>query len=116
MGTSVFIIPQELVKNLEDRLVILNRTAAQVVEAQRGTHATHVFSFRGKPVGRMYASAWRDGRIRAGIPDLRVHDLKHTCLVAGSGRQACHSRTGRTCWAIGARGLRHIIHRLNSSI
>lgn len=26
----------------------------------------------------MYASAWRDGRIRAGIPDLRVHDLKHT--------------------------------------
>ena len=26
----------------------------------------------------MYASAWRDARIRAGIPDLRVHDLKHT--------------------------------------
>ena len=78
MGTSVFIIPQELVKNREDRLVVLNRTAAQVVEAQRGTHATHVFSFRGKPVGRMYASAWRDARIRAGISDLRVHDLKHT--------------------------------------
>jgi len=41
-------------------------------------HPTHVFSFRGTPVGRMYASAWRDGRIRAGLPDLRVHDLKHT--------------------------------------
>ncbi|MGA8830574.1 MAG: tyrosine-type recombinase/integrase [Desulfomonilaceae bacterium] len=67
MDTSVFIIPRELVKNREERLVVLNRTAAQVIDAQRGTHPTHVFSFRGKPVGRMYASAWRDGRIRAGV-------------------------------------------------
>jgi integrase len=78
MGTSVFIIPRELVKNSEDRLVVLNRTATEVVEAQRGLHPTHVFSYLGKPVGRMYASGWRNARVRAGLPDLRVHDLKHT--------------------------------------
>jgi len=36
LNTSVFIIPGELVKNREDRLVILNRVARSVVEEVRG--------------------------------------------------------------------------------
>jgi len=78
METSVFIIPRERVKNREDRLVVLNRLAAEVVNSQRGLHPSHVFAYRGNPVGRMYATAWRRARVEAGLPDVRVHDLKHT--------------------------------------
>jgi integrase len=78
MNTSVFIIPGEMVKNGDERLVILNRIARSVVNAQRGTHPTHVFHYRGKPVSHMLTSAWKRARVRVGLPQVRVHDLKHT--------------------------------------
>jgi integrase len=77
-GTSVFIIPGRYVKNADDRLVVLNRIAASVVEARRGKHPTHVFAFRGKPVARMLNTAWMRARDKAGLTQVRVHDLKHT--------------------------------------
>ena len=73
----VFIIPSEFVKNGDNRLVICNEVARSVVEAQRGKHRTHVFSFRGKPVSRMLTTGWRSARKKVGL-DVRVHDLKHT--------------------------------------
>ena len=73
----VFIIPSEFVKNGDNRLVICNEVARSVVEAQRGKHPTHVFSFRGKPVSRMLTTGWRSARKKVGL-DVRVHDLKHT--------------------------------------
>ena len=78
MGMSVFIIPGEAVKNARDRLVVLNRTARQVLEARRGQHATFVFAFEGKPMRHMLTSAWKRARQRAELPLVRVHDLKHT--------------------------------------
>jgi len=78
LDTSVFIIPGRYVKNADDRLVVLNRIAASVVEAQRGKHLTHVFSYRGKPVTRMLNSAWLRAREKADLKQVRVHDLKHT--------------------------------------
>jgi integrase len=78
LDTSVFIIPGDFVKNGEERLVVLNRIARSVVEARRDTHRTHVFSYNGKPLDRMGNSAWKRARQRAGLPDLRIHDLKHT--------------------------------------
>ena len=36
LSTSVFIIPGRYVKNADDRLVVLNRIAGLLVEAQRG--------------------------------------------------------------------------------
>ena len=51
LRTSVFIIPGDRVKNAQDRLVVLNRIARSVVEAQRGQHPEYVFTFvpkRGK--------------------------------------------------------------------
>jgi integrase len=50
LHTSVFIIPGGRVKNGDERLVVLNRTARSVIEA----------------------------RSRANLPLARVHDLKHT--------------------------------------
>ncbi len=78
MNTSVFIIPSDRVKNREDRLVILNRVAKAVIEEMRGGHPEYVFTYQGRPVGSMNTKSWRNARKRAGLPQVRVHDLKHT--------------------------------------
>ena len=78
LNTSVFIIPGSFVKNGDERLVVLNRVALSVTEAMRGKHATHVFSYRGGPVQRMLNGAWLRARTATALPQVRVHDLKHT--------------------------------------
>ena len=77
-GTSVFIVPGKLVKNGEDRLIVLNRVARSVIESVRGRHPEHMFGFRGRPVTRMLNTAWMRARHSVGLPGVRVHDLKHT--------------------------------------
>lgn len=78
LGTSVFLLPGQRVKNGDERLVVLNRIAHSVVEAQRGSHPTHVFHHRGRPMQHMLTSAWKRARDRVGLSQVRVHDLKHT--------------------------------------
>ena len=78
LDTSVFIIPGASVKNRDDRLVVLNDTALSIIEEQRGQHGTHVFSYQGHPVTKIHNSAWKRARVEAGLPQVRVHDLKHT--------------------------------------
>ena len=78
LGVSVFVIPASEVKNGEDRLVILNRIAREVVDRVRGRHETHVFTYAGRPVRLMLNTAWKKARVRAGLEGVRVHDLKHT--------------------------------------
>jgi integrase len=78
LETSVFIVPGAVVKNREDRLVVLNRVAASVVEQIRGVHPVYVFTFRGKPVQTINNSGWKTARKKASLPQVRVHDLKHT--------------------------------------
>lgn len=75
---TVFIIPAKFVKNRDDRLVILNDVAKNVIEQMRGQHSEYVFTYQGKRLNRMLNSAWNRARIRAGLPTVRVHDLKHT--------------------------------------
>ncbi len=78
LKTSVFVIPSNCVKNGEPRLVVLNRIAQDVINKARGDHEDFVFAFRGKPIQRMLNSGWKNARKRAGLPNIRVHDLKHT--------------------------------------
>ncbi len=78
LDTTVFIIPGQYVKNKNDRLVVLNRTALSVVNHLRGIHPTHVFTYDGKPITRMLNSAWKRARKKVGLTQVRVHDLKHT--------------------------------------
>jgi integrase len=78
MRTSIFIIPGDRVKNGEDRLVVVNDVARSVIDRCRGVHATHVFTYRGKPIRRMLTSAWVRARLRTNLSHVRVHDLKHT--------------------------------------
>lgn len=75
---SVFIIPAWRVKNRKNRLVVLNKEAHSIIEEVRSVHPEYVFTFRNKPVTRMLNSAWLKARKRAGLPHVRVHDLKHT--------------------------------------
>jgi integrase len=78
LGTSVFIVPGNRVKNGDERLIVLNRVARSVVEVRRGQHPTNVFAFEGRPVLRMLNTGWKRARCEIGLPRLRVHDLKHT--------------------------------------
>jgi hypothetical protein len=97
LGTSVFVIPGDRVKNAEDRLVVLNRIARSAVEEARGMHPEYVFVRQEKngrviPIKKMYGTAWKNARERAadawqlkhgteapeGFRRVRVHDLKHT--------------------------------------
>ena len=78
LETSVFLVPSEFVKNREDRLVVLNRVAKSVVDEVRGQHREFVFTHRGRPMFQMNTTAWQNARKKVGLPQLRVHDLKHT--------------------------------------
>ncbi len=74
----VFILPKELVKNKQDRLVICNQIAGTVIEEQRKKDPTYVFGYRARALHHMLNHGWRNARQRAGLPMVRVHDLKHT--------------------------------------
>lgn len=92
LNTSVFIIPGWIehisakgetrlvkhTKNGEDRLVVLNDIAKEIVEEVRGDHPEFLFIFRGKPIIRINNNGWQHARKKAGLSHVRVHDLKHT--------------------------------------
>ena len=75
---SVFIIPDTVAKNGQERIVVLNRIARSVVEGERGKHPRLVFTYRGQRLIRARNHAWKRARDRAGLPEVRVHDLRHT--------------------------------------
>ena len=65
-------------KNGDERLVVLNRIARSVVEARRGIDRTFVFTCKSKPITRMMTASWKRARKIVELPQVRVHDLKHT--------------------------------------
>jgi integrase len=96
LGISVFVVPKEYVKAEEkrktDRVLVCNTVAQSVIERQRGKHETHVFVYRRErvknthldpkmayqPIETINNTAWQNGRRKAGLGDLHVHDLRHT--------------------------------------
>ncbi len=77
-GDSVFIVPKHVVKNREERLIVLNKIARQVVERLRGVHKEFVLTYRGRRLTKMNQDGFRNARERANLEQVRVHDLKHT--------------------------------------
>lgn len=96
LNTSVFIIPGSGVKKGDDRLIVLNHIAFSVIANRRGQHLKYVFTYRGKPVSTMHNSAWKKGRLRAGLRQVRVHD-PNTLLDVACGQPVSVLRTGKTC-------------------
>jgi integrase len=91
LTVSVFVVPRLYVKGRKrERLIICNRVAQGIIDAQRGHHPERVFTWyhqtkpgsntipKRKPVGSMNNTAWQNARTRAGLGDLHVHDLRHT--------------------------------------
>ncbi len=78
LGTSAFLIPAPHVKNREERLVVLNAVVGSVSGECRGIHPHDVYTYRERRVGKMNKTAWKQARKRAGLPHVRVHDLKYT--------------------------------------
>jgi len=78
LATSVFVIPKEHVKNREDRLVVLNHFAEDIVRLQRGLSSEWVFTYKGAPLKTMNTTAWKKARERVGLKHVRIHDLRHT--------------------------------------
>ena len=100
-SVSFFVVPREYVKGrVEEKILVLNRIARDVVAKQRGRHSDFVFAwsrrFKGSGIeGQVNAqqdsstgtfqliqtmnnTAWQSARRRAGLPGLHVHDLRHT--------------------------------------
>lgn len=65
-------------KSRRAHVVILNDAAWSIIETQRGKHPVRVFSYRGERVERMNNTAWQRARREAKLPDVRIHDLRHT--------------------------------------
>lgn len=78
LHTSVFLIPKQVIKNREEKLVVLNKVAMQIVNQVRGIHPDFVFTYQDHPVGAMNNSAWRRVRKLVGLRQVRIHDLRHT--------------------------------------
>ena len=78
VGRSVFVIPPEAFKAKRSHVVILNDVAWSIVQSQRGIHPDCVFPYRKKPVRGMNNTAWQNARKEIGLPQVRIHDLRHT--------------------------------------
>jgi integrase len=71
LNTRLFIIPGELVKNREERLVVLNRVATSVIQEVRGMHPDYVFTYKGHPVQSINNSSWKRVRKEVGLSQVR---------------------------------------------
>jgi len=58
--------------------VPLNEMALSMLRKQIGKHSTRVFTFRGEPNVQVNPMGWTSALKRAGIENLKWHDLRHT--------------------------------------
>jgi integrase len=83
----VFVIPAEAFKTKRPHVVILNDVVWSIIEAQRGVHPIWVIPFRGRRINAMNNNGWQQARREAGLPLVRVHDLRHSfgCRLRAAG-------------------------------
>ena len=58
--------------------MVLNDVAWDVVNERRGMYRDFVVTYTGHALSVMNNSAWKSARKRAGLTQVRLHDLKHT--------------------------------------
>jgi integrase len=78
LDVLTFLIPAAYHKNKQSKVVVLNSIAKKIIEDQRGKHHEFVFSHHGKQFARFNSSAWKRARDKVNLPQVRVHDLRHT--------------------------------------
>lgn len=72
----------------QEKIIVCNSVAQQVIDNQRGRHDEFVFTFYRvtkeetkptyKPIRSLHNTAWQRVRREVGLDDLHVHDLRHT--------------------------------------
>jgi integrase len=78
-------------KNGTPRGVPLNADAIEVLEELLGDHEQYVFTYQGQPIKRAITNhGWYTAVKKAGLFDLRFHDLRHTWA-------SWHRQAGTTC-------------------
>ena len=78
-------------KNGTPRGVPLNHDAVTVLEEQIGKHKQFCFTYCGQPISSgVSRRAWRNAVNKAGLGDLRFHDLRHTWA-------SWHRQNGTSC-------------------
>ena len=78
-------------KNGTPRGVPLNADAVAVLQEQLGNHPQFCFTYRGTPIRwDVTNTAWHNALGKAGIEDLRFHDLRHTWA-------SWHRQSGTSC-------------------
>ena len=121
LDSGVFIIPGEFVKNGDERLVVLNSIAHDVVNKQRGKCTKFVFTYKGEPITRMLNSAWLRARKATKLEQVRVHDLKHTFgrrlqaagVIFEDRQDLLGHRSGRITTHYSAAELSHLLEAAN---
>ena len=90
LGRSVFVIPPEAFKTKRPHVVILNDIAWSIVKGQRSLYPLWVFPYRGRRINTMNNNGWQETRHEAGLPLVRVHDLRHSfgCRLRAAGVSA----------------------------
>lgn len=80
IGSYVFVLPSSVTKTRTERVLVLNSVARRIVDARAGKHPEFVFTTAAgdERIGRINNGGWTLARERAGLPTLRVHDLRHT--------------------------------------
>jgi len=89
LAQRVWRIPASNSKSKRMRPVPLNETALEVLEQVQGRHPQWVFvNPRSRTRFKTLHGAWYEIREEAGMPWLRIHDLRHTyaSLLVNSGR------------------------------
>lgn len=92
-GVCIAVVPKEYVKGgTERKILMLNSNALAAINAQRSRHPVYVFVCQRRtpktatchdaqqlaPFETINNTAWQSARVRAGLDDLHVHDLRHT--------------------------------------
>jgi len=72
------VFPHEVMKNGLPFSCPLNETAINVIKRWTGKHEVLVFSQRGRRVTGVPSRMWADALEKAGLVDVRWHDLRHT--------------------------------------
>lgn len=78
---SLFVLPSEVTKTNEERVLIPNNVAQSVINSVRSLHPEFVFAFRGRPMKKLNTKAWQRAWRKVGLPlNVRhgVHNLRHT--------------------------------------
>lgn len=78
LGRRVLMIDGGEMKAGRDHAIPLPDVAVEVIKRQIGQHATHVFTYMGKPIKSSSNEVWKEACRRAGIEDFRQHDMRHT--------------------------------------